>query len=240
MPKAGTDGQITVTEYLGRFSPDIARMIREVRKVAKQVDPTAEEKAYRGWPMRVMTDQGFIAIAGFREHVNVNFGRGATLKDPETLLEGTGTSIRHVKVRSVADARSTGLRRLIEQELRGGPKRMTMRSGEGRRIFERVRALCLALPGTTERPSHGTPTFFFRDKKQFAQVWSHHHNEGGYAMWCAAPLGAQSALVRRDPERFFVPPYVGHRGWLGVRLDRGIDWKDLGAIIDDAYTTVAS
>ena len=70
-------------------------------------------------------------------------------------------------------------------------------------------------------------------------VLTDHHGDGRFAIWCAAPEGAQSMLVEADPDRFFVPPYVGHRGWLGVRLDRGLDWNELAGIAEDAYAEVA-
>jgi hypothetical protein len=105
--------------------------------------------------------------------------------------------------------------------------------------LERIRALCLALPEATERLSHGAPTFFVRDKKTFVTYMDDHHGDGRLALWCAAPLGVQPALVAEEPERFFVPPYVGHRGWLGVRLDRDPDWGELAGIVTDAYRTVA-
>ncbi len=105
--------------------------------------------------------------------------------------------------------------------------------------LERLRKLCLVLPETTERLSHGAPTFFIRDKKTFVMYLDNHHNDGRLAIWCAAPEGMQAALVEADPERFFVPPYVGHRGWLGMRLDRAFDWNELAGIVEDAYLTVA-
>jgi hypothetical protein len=66
-----------------------------------------------------------------------------------------------------------------------------------------------------------------------------HHGDGRLALWVAAPPGVQSTLVDEEPERFFVPPYVGHRGWLGVRLDRDPDWDEVAGIIEDAFRTVA-
>jgi hypothetical protein len=107
------------------------------------------------------------------------------------------------------------------------------------RTLARVRRLCLALPETSERPSHGAPTFFVRGKRSFAMVLTNHHGDGRFALWCAAPAGMQRMLVETDPERFFVPPYVGHRGWLGVRLDRGVDADELAGILEDAYAEVA-
>jgi hypothetical protein len=103
----------------------------------------------------------------------------------------------------------------------------------------RIRELCLALPETSERLSHGAPTFFVRGKRAFLMVLTNHHGDGRFALWCAAPEGMQRMLVEADPERFFVPPYVGHRGWLGVRLDRDLGWDELAGICENAYAEVA-
>jgi hypothetical protein len=102
-----------------------------------------------------------------------------------------------------------------------------------------VREICLALPEASERPSHGAPTFFVRGKRSFATVTTDHHGDGRFAVWCAAPPGMQAMLVEADPERCFVPPYVGHRGWLGFRLDRGFEPDELAGLLEDAYTEVA-
>ena len=99
------------------------------------------------------------------------------------------------------------------------------------------RAVCLALSGATERPSHGSPAFF-AGKRSFVMFMDNHHHDGRLAIWCAAAGGVQAAVVDDDPERYFVPPYVGHRGWIGVRLDRGLDWDDVAGVIEDAYEAV--
>jgi hypothetical protein len=70
-------------------------------------------------------------------------------------------------------------------------------------------------------------------------VLTNHHGDGRLAIWCAAAPGMQAMLVEADPERFFVPPYVGHRGWLGFRLDRKLDCDELAGIAEDAYVEVA-
>ena len=110
---------------------------------------------------------------------------------------------------------------------------------EQAKVLGKLREICLALPETSERLSHGAPTFFVRAKRAFLMVLTNHHGDGRFAIWCAAPDGMQRMLVEADPERFFVPPYVGHRGWLGVRLDRGIHWDELAGIAEDAYAEVA-
>ena len=105
-------------------------------------------------------------------------------------------------------------------------------------VEARVRAICMALPGVTERPSHGSPAFFVG--KQFVMLWPDGHHDHQFAhLWCAAPLGAQEERVSMEPERFFRPPYVGSRGWLGVRLDGDFDWGEVAAICEDAFRTVA-
>jgi len=103
-----------------------------------------------------------------------------------------------------------------------------------------LRAICLALPEVTERPSHGAPTWFVRDKNAFVTLWAdgHHGNQFPH-LWCAAPPGVQQELAAAEPDRFFRPPYVGGRGWLGVRLDRDIDWTEIAEICRDAYRVIA-
>ena len=109
----------------------------------------------------------------------------------------------------------------------------------GDEILERVRAIGLGLPEVIERLSHGAPTFFVGGKKTFVMFHDDHHGDGRLALWCAAEPGVQADLVNEEPDRFFVPPYVGHRGWIGVRLDRDLDWPEVAGIIDDAYRSVA-
>ncbi|MFI6323216.1 MmcQ/YjbR family DNA-binding protein [Nonomuraea sp. NPDC050556] len=104
--------------------------------------------------------------------------------------------------------------------------------------LDELRRICLALPETTERLSHGEPTWFVRDKKTFVMFADHHHDDR-LAFWCAAPPGVQAELVGEAPERFFRPPYVGHRGWLGVYLDVEVDWREIGEIVTDAYRMIA-
>ncbi|HEY0572956.1 MAG TPA: MmcQ/YjbR family DNA-binding protein [Pseudonocardia sp.] len=97
----------------------------------------------------------------------------------------------------------------------------------------------MALPEATERLSHGEPTWFVRGKKVFVTFAGRHHDDR-VAFWCAAPAEERDALVSEDPERFFVPPYVGGRGWLGVYLDTaGVDWAEIDEIVREAYRIIA-
>jgi hypothetical protein len=107
-------------------------------------------------------------------------------------------------------------------------------------LAERMRAICLALPEVTERPSHGAPTWFVRGKSSFVTLWADGHHEDQFPhLWCAAPAGAQRELTAGAPDRFFRPPYVGGRGWIGVRLDRDPDWTEIAELSRDAYRAVA-
>jgi hypothetical protein len=103
----------------------------------------------------------------------------------------------------------------------------------------RVRSLCLALPSTQERQSHGEATWFAGGRKVFVMAADRHHDDR-VAFWAAAPEGVQSALVARDPERYFRPPYVGTRGWVGVYVDvPDVEWDRVEEIIEDAWRCAA-
>jgi len=106
----------------------------------------------------------------------------------------------------------------------------------------RLRKVCLALPESTEIDFGGhenSQTFRVRDKI-FAMYWDDHHGDGRVAVWCKAPPGAREVMVGADPERFFKPPYVGPKGWIGVRLDRPVDWGLVGDLVEESYRMTAS
>jgi hypothetical protein len=104
--------------------------------------------------------------------------------------------------------------------------------------FERIRAMCLALPDTAEVTKHGRPCFAVRDKT-FVMFMDDHHGDGRLAIWCKATPEAQGMVIESDPERYFVPPYVGPRGWIGARLDRRPDWGAIGTIVEEAHRLTA-
>jgi hypothetical protein len=98
----------------------------------------------------------------------------------------------------------------------------------------KLRACCLALPGVTERPSHGMPAWFI-GKHQFVVFSNDHHGDGRIALVCAAPDGVQAMLVDSDPDAYYVPPYVGRLGWIGVRLDKRVPWSQVAALVESAH-----
>src|SRR5438046_6755110 len=103
----------------------------------------------------------------------------------------------------------------------------------------RVRKICLSLPETTERASHDAPSFFIRDKVCFVNYMDDHHDDGRLALWCACPPGMREGLVKADPEHYFLPHYVGVRGWIGGRLERGIDGDAGDRVTGGGYLPVA-
>jgi len=100
---------------------------------------------------------------------------------------------------------------------------------------ERLRAICLALPEAAEKETWGDPTYRVGDRI-FAME---KRGDGRISVWCKAPEGSQSVLVGADPERFFVPPDVGHRGWVGMRLDASPDWDEVSTVVRRSYRLIA-
>ncbi len=108
---------------------------------------------------------------------------------------------------------------------------------DGEKQIERVRRICLALPETWEKISHGEPTWFVR-KKVFAMFSNNHHNDGHVAVTVPAAIGIQEMLIKRSPKKFYRPPYVGVRGWVGIEVDKVSD-KELAIHINEAWKLIA-
>jgi len=106
-------------------------------------------------------------------------------------------------------------------------------------VLARIRRICLALPEATEKEAWGAPTFRVRDRI-FVMFVNNHHGDGRLAIWCNADRDVQVALVDADPRRFFVPPYVGPRGWVGIRLDRRPNWAVVAALVEQGHRRVVT
>ena len=102
----------------------------------------------------------------------------------------------------------------------------------------RVRKIIGAWPETDERLSHGSPTFW-GGKKTFASFHDNHHGDGRVALWCKATFESQAELVEMNPDVFFVPPYAGPSGWVGIQLDRKVDWAMVEGLLEAGYRLVA-
>ncbi len=101
--------------------------------------------------------------------------------------------------------------------------------------IHRLREICLALPEAFEKEAWGECTFRVTGGTMFAMTDNDHHGSGHTSVWVKAPPMVQEILVHADGERFFVPPYLGGKGWLGVRLDYKVDWEELAGILKDGY-----
>ena len=104
----------------------------------------------------------------------------------------------------------------------------------------KLRAICMALPEANERISHGEPTWFAGKGKVFAMLDNHHHGSPHLAVWLPQSLEGQLTLLEADPERFFRPPYVGPKGWVGVVLDTRPDWAEVALLVRESYQLVAT
>jgi len=118
-------------------------------------------------------------------------------------------------------------------------KQPTARRAQVRDPVARLRSICLALPEAGERISHGEPTWFAGKGKVFAMLDNHHHGAEHLAVWLPQPPGVQEELIEADAKRFFRPPYVGVRGWVGVVLDKAPDWGLVKSLVRDAFVHVA-
>jgi predicted DNA-binding protein (MmcQ/YjbR family) len=120
------------------------------------------------------------------------------------------------------------------------PRFARRRPGADERLVERLREICLALPEANEKVSHGEPTWFAGKGKVFAMLDDHHHGSPHLSVWLPQSLGTQETLIAADAERFFRPPYVGVRGWVGVVLDTKPDWRLVAELVRSAYLRVAT
>ncbi len=117
--------------------------------------------------------------------------------------------------------------------------RPTPKRGSGAALDRVLRAICLGLPDTTEKLSHGAPAFFL-PTGQYLSFVDNHHGDGRLAVWMAAPPGMQESLIEAEPEHFFRPPYVGPSGWVGINLNTGLEWGAIAALIAQGHAWIAA
>ena len=105
--------------------------------------------------------------------------------------------------------------------------------------LDHLRKICMALPDTYEKLSHGAPSWFNLGG-QYLMFTDDHHGDGRVAAWVAQPLGAQEALIESNPKHFFRPPYVGPNGWVGINLNTGLGWGAVAAIIAEGHAFISA
>jgi hypothetical protein len=210
------------------------------------------ELMHDGCPTACVDDAAFAYVSVFRAHANVGFFHGAQLEDSSRLLEGSGKRMRHVKVRPGVDLDAAGLEALVANAYADIRRRLAVEHRDvdarapgmatpdvaGRR--KRLVALCSALPEALAERCGVQHLAFKVRKRIFAYYTYDHHGDGRIAFLCKAPAGEQGRLIRESPSRYFFPPYVGAKGWVGLRLDtRAVDWTAVKNLAFAAYFLTA-
>lgn len=202
------------------------------RDLVLSVIPQAREEVETSWGGYLLFKQSeggntVCFVSAHRKHVSLGFAEGAELEDPAGLLQGSGKRQRHVKIKKPTDLNNPALKGLVEAAWARQPDAQVL---EG--AVERLREICLALPEANEVISHGHPTFK-AGKKSFAVY-------GIYSPSVAfkADLTLQTEL--EDDARFFPTPYMGHKGWLSLRIDDRTDWDEVSRLVRQSYLQVAN
>ncbi len=244
------------TELTRLAGPD-GRIGHAEIKIGKGIVMLADEHLEIGFlsPKTLGAARPPVSIHLYVEDVDALFQRaiqaGATsMKEPPTSF--TAIATRSCKTRRATSGPSRLTRKTYRKlrcaaASRRSPRRRSRWLGMGRsempmaRVdpIERLRKICLALPTATEKEAWGEATFRVGGK-MFAMTDNNHHNSGHVSVWCKAPAMVQEILVGSDHARFFVPPYLGYKGWIGVRLNvKKIDWVELATILEDGHRMTA-
>jgi predicted DNA-binding protein (MmcQ/YjbR family) len=213
--------------------PTIQEIARAARDLVLSVKPEAHQDVETGWGGYLLFKQ--VAEAGntvcwvslHKKHVSLGFSEGAGVSDPAGLLEGSGKHSRQVKLKSVDDLQRPELRELLNLAWQRQPDAQTLTHA-----LASVRRLCLALPGTSEKLSHGHPTFY-AGKKSFAVY-------GIYSPSVAFKAPPGNVVDLADDPRFFPTPYMAQNGWWSLRLDAETNWDEVGSLLQQSYLEVAT
>lgn len=210
-------------QLLADAEPAMADLARAARNLIRRVHPAAEEKVETAWGGYLLFQQVGTTvcwISTHKKHVSLGFPEGTELADPARLLEGTGKRMRHVKIKSMAALERPEVAALIAAAWGRQPE-----ASDLKQALERLRSLCLSWPGTTEKLSHGHPTFCV-GKKSFAVY-------GIYSPSVA--FRALAGLALEGDDRFFPTPYMAKDGWMSVRLDGSVEWAEIEDLLRGSY-----
>jgi len=214
----------SVKEYIASRPTDVRAVLERVRGAIRTAVPAAEETISYGMPVYTLGGVPVLYFAGWKHHYSLypaSDALVAAFRDELARCQRTKGTIRFPLSEPVPVP-------LIKRIARFRAGQITMRDkGHGGRKtgrhaqLDRVRRLCAALPGVTEKISHGAPAFFVdKDKGVFAMFADNHHEDGHLAVWLPVPEGLQSAMIEEEPATYFRPPYVGSSGWIGIELAR--------------------
>ena len=213
--------------------PEIQEIARQARQLILRLQPDAHEQLETSWGGYLLFKQ--LAEAGntvcwlsvHARHVSLGFAEGTALQDPAGLLEGSGKRQRHVKLKNLARLELPELAALVVQAWQRQPAPAALE-----RALEEVRRICLSLPETSEKLSHGHPTFF-AGKRSFAVY-------GLYSPSLAFKPEPGRALQLAGDERFFPTPYMAQNGWISLRLDEQTDWSEVEELLSGSFLQVAT
>jgi uncharacterized protein YdhG (YjbR/CyaY superfamily) len=214
----------SVTAYIASKQKEVRVVLERVRGAIRTAVPAAEETIAYQRPVYMLDGVPVLYFAGWKHHYSLYPASDALVAAFRDELDGyqrTRGTIRFPLSEPVPERLIGRIARFRAEQLsardQGKGSRKTGRHAQ----LERVRRFCAALPGVTEKLSHGTPSFFVeKDKGVFAMFADNHHEDGHLAVWLPVPEGLQSALIDEEPATYFTPPYVGSSGWIGIELAR--------------------
>lgn len=209
-------------------TPLIRQLAEQTRQLVLSVQPQAHQDVETSWGGYLLFKQ--VAGSGStvcwlslsKKHVSLGFPNGKEMSDPAGLLQGTGKRQRHLKFKQAEELANPAVRALIEQAWFSQPAADVLEDA-----LQRIRAICLKLPGSQEKISHGHPTFFTR-KRSYAV-------NGLYSASIAFKSAPTQALALSEDERFFPTPYLANKGWLSLRLDAQTDWELVQELLEGSY-----
>jgi len=216
---ANTDFK-SVSEYIATKPREVQAMLKRVRAAIRKAVPAAKEGISYQIPVYKLDGVAVVFFAGWKEHFSLYPAGDALVAAFKRELAGykiTKGTIRFPFSGGVPVDLIERIAKFRAEELveRGKGKR-----GRGSQL-DRLRRLCGALPSSFEKVSHGTPTFFVeKDKGVYLMFADNHHNKGSLAVWLPVPPGHQAALIEDAPKTYFMPPYVGTGGWVGINLEQ--------------------
>lgn len=218
---------------LAGHSPTIHDLARKAQKLVLSVKPDAHQQVEAGWGGYLLFKQVpeagntvcWVTVA--KKHVSLGFSQGCELSDPAGLLEGTGKHSKHVKLKSADDLKRPELKALIADAWQRQPDGKALAAA-----LERIREICRGMPQTSEKLSHGHPTFF-AGKKSFAVY-------GLYSPSIAFKPTPATAMELASDDRFFPTPYMAQNGWWSLRLDADTDWDEARSLLEQSYRQMAT
>ncbi|HJU42140.1 MAG TPA: DUF1801 domain-containing protein [Vicinamibacterales bacterium] len=214
----------SVNEYIASQPKGVRVILERVRGAIRRAVPAAQETLSYQMPVYMLDGVPVLYFAAWKHHYSLypaSEDLVAAFRDELAGYQRTKATIGFPLSEPVPV-------QLIERIARFRADQLTKRDrGKGARTtgrraqLERVRRFCAALPGISEKLSHGAPSFFVeKDKGVFAMFVDNHHDDGHLAVWLPVAEGLQSAMIEEEPATYFKPPYVGTSGWIGIELAR--------------------